>query len=471
MIGVSVLNANRWGGIDIAGIAKKLNPNVKVVFGGVAASFLWKHFLTHFKEIDAVVIGEGEYSFLNLIKAIENKEKFDAIAGIAFRNGKDIVKTQDADLIRNLDDLPVPANYFTYQHLSLTRGCAGRCTFCGSPEFWRGKVRFHSPEYFINQIEILYQKGVNFFYISDDTFTMREDYVIEICRKIIEKNIRISWFAISKVSYISEEMLCWMRKAGCIQISYGVESGSQKIRELLNKNISEEQILRAFSLTTRYGILARAYFIYGCPGETEDTIRETIDLIMKIKPLSVIFYILDIFPGTAICDAFMRKYNLTDDIWLNRIEDILYFEKDPDLPKEKVLAFGKQLRESYYAHLSEFADNIELSDNKELYPFHADFLSRLGMTFSHGDYAKIEAVSDKDQTAETLYTEALRYFPDHRAYLGLGMVYQKRRDFQKAQQILSEGIGHYPQSESLNLCMGITLMNRGDFQQKHWNIF
>ena len=87
------------------------------------------------------------------------------------------------------------------------------------------------------------------------------------------------------------------------------------------------------------------------------------------------------------------------------------------------------------------------------------------MTFSHGDYANIEAIPDKDRTAEMLYTKALRYFPNHRAYLGLGMVYQKHRNFQKAQQILSEGIGHYPQSDSLNLCMGITLMNQGDFNK------
>ena len=136
VIGFSVLNANRWGGIDIARIAKKLNPETQVVFGGVAATFLWEHFLKHFEEIDAVVIGEGEYVFLTLIRAIEKKENFDSVAGIAFKKGKEIVKTGVADPIRNLDDLPIPAKYFTYQHLSLTRGCAGNCTFCGSPKFW-----------------------------------------------------------------------------------------------------------------------------------------------------------------------------------------------------------------------------------------------------------------------------------------------------------------------------------------------
>ncbi len=465
VIGFSVLNANRWGAIDIAKLAKKLNPDVNIVFGGVAATFLWKHFLTHFKGVDVVVIGEGEIAFLNLIKALEAQNDIESVRGIAFRKGKEIIRTQAQEPIQNLDELPIPAKYFTYQHLALTRGCAGNCTFCGSPKFWNRKVRFHSPQYFVNQLEMLYQRGVRFFYVSDDTFTMREDDVIEICKKIIEKNLNISWAAISRVNYISDAMLYQMRKAGCIQISYGIESGSEKIRELLNKKITTEQIKRAFSLTTRYGILARAYFIYGCPGENDETVQETIDLILEIKPLSVIFYILDVFPGTALYDEFMEKFGLTEDIWLNRIEDILYFEKDPELPKERVLAFGQRLRTAYYQHLPEFAAAIELTDQPELYEMYAEFLSRLAMTFSHGDYAQMDAIPDKTRTAEKLYERALRYYPDHRAYLGLGMVYQKQKNFQQSARILEQGLARYPDSDSLNLCMGICLMNMGNFNK------
>jgi radical SAM superfamily enzyme YgiQ (UPF0313 family) len=121
---------------------------------------------------------------------------------------------------------------------------------------------------------------------------MRKDRVVEICKKIIEKDLKITWFAISRVNFVDEEMLYWMRKAGCVQISYGVESGSEEIRKVLNKNIRTDDIKRAFALTTKYGILSRAYFIYGSPGENYETIQETIDLIHEIKPLSTIFYIL-----------------------------------------------------------------------------------------------------------------------------------------------------------------------------------
>ena len=472
IIGFSILHANRWGGIEIARIAKQLDPNVKIIFGGVGATFLWKHLLTHFKEIDFAVIGEGEYTFLNIVKCIEkyhsDKSRYKHIKnirGIAFRKGGKVVKTKAAEAIKDLDKLPIPAKYFKYQHVALTRGCPGNCTFCGSPKLWGHKVRFHSADYFVKQIELLYEKGVTFFYVSDDTFTFKKDLVIKVCKKILERNLKIVWVAISRVNYISEEILYWMRKAGCIQISYGVESGSEKIRDFLNKNIKTEQIKRAFALTTKYGILARAYFIYGCPGENRDTIQETIDLIHEIKPLGAIFYILDIFPGTALYSDFKRRDRQTDSVWLKRVEDIMYFETDPALSKELILAFGKKLRTDFHENLSGFADEIELIDDKELYETHSDFCSRLAMTFDYGDYSGIEAVKDKEGVAERLYQKSLGYYPDHRAYLGLGIIKQKKRLYEESISVLLDGIEKFPDSEQLHICLGISYMNLGKYNE------
>jgi anaerobic magnesium-protoporphyrin IX monomethyl ester cyclase len=111
VIGFSILHANRWGAIDIAQIAKRLLPEVKIVCGGVGATFLWKHLLTHFKEIDFAVLGEGEYSFLNLVKCIEKKnyKGINEIKGIAFREGRKILKTGDAEVIQDLDLLRISA--------------------------------------------------------------------------------------------------------------------------------------------------------------------------------------------------------------------------------------------------------------------------------------------------------------------------------------------------------------------------
>ncbi len=465
IIGLSIVHANRWGGIDIARIATQINTEVKIVFGGIGATFLWKHFLDHFPEIDFIVIGEGEYAFLNLIQCLAKKDykQIEKIKGIAFRKNGKAARTAPGQVIDNLDELPSPAQYFAYQHISLTRGCPSDCTFCGSPQFWHRRVRFHSTRYFVDTIERLYQKGITFFYFSDDTFTINKKRVIEICKKILEKKIKITWVAISRVDFISEEILRWMRKAGCIQISYGVESGSEKIRCLLNKHISGAQIKKAFSLTSKYGILARAYFIYGCPGETWVTIQETIDLMCEIKPLSVIFYILDIFPGTKLYEDYKRKFNVSDDIWLNRIEDIMYFETDPELSQEVILDFGQKLRDKFYENLPAFINALDLVDDKELYPFHADFFSRLAMTFDHGDYAEIEAIQGKEQIAEKLYYQSLYYHPNSRAFLGLGIIKQKNRSYDESIEILSKGLGYFPDDEQLNVCLGVSHMNSGAY--------
>ena len=461
VIGFSILHGNRWGGIDIARVARQIDPRVTIVFGGVGATFLWEHFLTHFKEVDYIVIGEGEHTFLNLVRHLESghPEAIESLDGLAFRKDGLAVRTADAPAVTFLDDLPDPARYFAYPHLALTRGCAGNCNFCGSPRFWGRHVRFHSADYFVGQIQRLYQRGIHFFYFSDDTFTVSKKRAIEVCKKIIEKKLDITWNAISRVDHINEDILFWMRKAGCVQISYGVESGSEKIRNLLQKKIATDTILNAFTLTQSYGIMARAYFIYGCPEESWQTVQETIDLIGQIKPLSTVFYILDIFPGTQLYEDYKHRFGHNEDIWLNRIEDIMYFETDPDLSSELILAFGQKLRTYFNENLSRFVEAIDLIDSEELYPQHSNFCSRLAMTFDYGDYARIEEIENKDRIAANLYQRAISYHPNAEAFLGLGILFQKRGANREAVDILSRGLAHFPGDGRLNICMGVSLMN------------
>ena len=467
VIGFSILHANRWGGIEIARIAKQIDSRVVVVFGGIGATFLWKQLLTHFPDIDFVVIGEGEYTFLNLINhlASDRSHPIETIAGIAFRQDGRAIRTEPAEPVGRLDDLPAPARYFSYPHLSLTRGCAGRCNFCGSPAFWGNRVRSHSAGYFVDQLERLHRKGLRFFYFSDDTFTINRKRVIDICKNILAKALDISWAAISRVDCIDEEILYWMRKAGCIQISYGVESGSERIRRLLGKKIDPIAIRQAFDLTRYYGIMARAYFIYGCPGESRQTIAETISLIEEIQPLSVIFYILALFPGTQLYEDLKEQGKISDDIWLNRAEDILYFETDPALSREMILDFGRKLRTGFHERLPGFVDGLQLIDKEDLYPLHAGFCSRLAMTFDHGDYSRIDAIRHKDDIAEKLYRRSLTYYPNARAYLGLGILNQKKGAYREACDLLSHGLSHFPKDPQLNICLGVSLMNLERYEQ------
>ena len=470
LVGVSVLNATRWGAVDIARMAREINPAVRVVFGGVAATFLWEHFLTEIPEVDAVVLGEGEAVFPALIQALEGGDAPDPVAlealpGIAFRKNGAPFRTRDAEPIPDLAALPNPARWFTYQHLALTRGCPAGCSFCGSPRFWGRKVRFHSPRYFVDQMEILQGRGVSFFYVSDDTFTLKPEITIQVCKEIIRRGLRVSWAAISRVDLVDEEVLAWMRRAGCTQISYGVEHGDPEIRKTLGKRISDAAVAQAFGLTTRYGILPRAYFIYGCPGETEETVARTEALIRRIRPLSAIFYILAVFPGTGLYEEMKRHFGVTDAIWKERIEDILWFEYDPNLSKEEVLAWGKRLREGFHRALPDFVRKIEVIDDPEFAPLHADFFSRLGMTFLRGDYAPVAEISNQAGMAAELFRRSLAHAPDERAFLGLGMLRQDARDMEGAIQRFEEGIGNFPQSLHLNLGLGVSLMNLGRFSE------
>lgn len=467
IIGFSVINPNRWNAIECAKAVKKIKPDITLVFGGPAPTFLADHLLTACPEIDFIVTGEGEITFLELVTALEKKtdKPFETIDGLVFKKDDHLIKTAPRQPIKALDTLVHPSTYFVYQHLAMSRGCPGKCTFCGSPKFWGNQnLRFHSTEWFADEIQTLSQNGVTHFYISDDTFTADKQRVIEFCNLIIDRKLDVTWNAISRVDAIDADILFSMRKAGCIHLSFGVESGSEKIRKVLGKPIKQEKIIQAFSLTASYGILPRAYFIYGSPGETDQTLQESCDLLNTLQPLSAIFYLLVIFPGTHLYQSALNKHLITDDIWHQKIEDLPWFELDDHLDFTRVQAFGNTLRSEFYNNLDTFARTIKLVDIKELVPFHADFLSRLAMTFSHGEYAGDTRIKNQDKTAQLLYDKSLSYAPNARAFLGLAMLLQKQKYVKKAVTLLKKGLNHFPENKDLNICMGINLMNTGQFK-------
>jgi radical SAM superfamily enzyme YgiQ (UPF0313 family) len=467
IIGFSVINPNRWNAMDCARAARKILPDVTLVFGGPTPTFLADHLLSTCPDINFIVAGEGEITFLELVIKLENEENgsFENINGIVFKKNGRLFKTSPRQPVEALDTLVHPSKYFVYQHLAMSRGCPGKCTFCGSPKFWgNSNLRFHSPKWFADEIQTLVKNGFTHFYISDDTFIMDKQRVIEFCDLIIDRKIDITWHAISRVDFIDADILFAMRKAGCNLLSFGVESGSEKIRKTLGKPIKQEKIREAFSLTTSYGILPRAYFIYGSPGETDETIQESIDLLNSIRPLSAIFYMLVLFPGTHLYQSAVNKHLVTDDVWHQKIEDLPWFKIDNRLDFTKVKAFGNALRSKFYNNLDTFAQKIDLVDIKELAPFHANFLSRLAMTFSHGEYGSDTRIKNQDKTAKLLYDRALSYTPNSRAFLGLAMLLQKQKRFDEAISILKKGLNHSPENKNLNICMGVTLMNTGQFK-------
>ncbi|MCF8113425.1 MAG: B12-binding domain-containing radical SAM protein, partial [Desulfotignum sp.] len=415
IIGFSVTNPTRFSAISLAQTARKILPEAAVVFGGPAPTFMADYFFSACPALDFIVSGEGELTCLALAKALDagDMNAVSRIPGLVIRDGGTIKKTGPAPLIQDLDQLAHPSRYFAFAHLAMSRGCPGTCTFCGSPLFWgTRKIRSHSPEWFFEEISTLAGKGVSHFYICDDTFTMDRDRVISLCKKLIRADLAVTWHVISRVDCVDPQLLAWMRKAGCIQISYGVESGSDTIKKSLGKPVPNHRAVQAFHQTAAHGIVPRAYFIYGSPKETTETIQASIDLLIQLQPLGAVFYMLVIFPGTRLYEKALKTGRVKENVWHQKIEDLPWFAVDDQLDFPQVKAFGDALRQAFYTGLSAFATRVPLKDDPELYRFHADFLSRLGMTFSHGAYGKDERIKDPDATARSLFTRALAYHPD-----------------------------------------------------------
>lgn len=464
VIGFSVFHGNRWGALDIAQCVRELLPQATIVFGGVGATFLPEFFLKHYPCVDIVVKGEADVSFPLLLRTLQEGRSLHRVPGIAFRWEGDVVETERPPQVTDLDALPMPAEHFTFQHLALTRGCPGKCTFCGSPKFWGPKIRGHSPEYFVEQMRLLHQRGVRFFYVSDDTFTLRKNAVLRICELLRNLDLKVQWAAISRVDRVDSEILTAMRKAGCIQISYGVESGSQDIRKQMRKNVSNEQVERAFRLTTEHGILARAYIIYGSPGETDQTIEESVQLLRRIKPCVCLFHVLSVFPGTELYARCLQEGRITEDFWLHRNEDLLWFECDPDMSGEQVLYWGKYLKQEYFQNLPRHMAAISLGDKPELRAEQADFLSRLGFTFEYGDYAELLPEKAKSELAVSLYRKALMLHIDPRASTGLSVHLQRAGHEQEALETLLRANAANPRDEGVGLQLAGILMRKGNVE-------
>ncbi len=462
LVGVSIFHANRWGGLDVAEYIKQTRPDTRVVFGGVGATFLSRLLLEHFSCVDAIIRGEGEQTFLTLVERLEHGDSFADIAGLSYRDhAGSVVENADAPLIQDLDSLPNPAKYYAYQHVALTRGCPGNCRFCGSPRFWGPKVRYHSPEYFVEQLALLRERGVRFFYVSDDTFTARKSVVLEVCRLIRERGLDITWAAISRVDRVDEEILDAMRRAGCIQISYGVESGSEKIRQALNKRQTNEQIDRAFALTTAYGILARAYIIYGCPGADEQSLAEDRAFLDRVGPLVALFYVLQVFPGTALYDEALQRFGLDDSMWLERNEDALYLDLDPAMSAEDVIAYGRKLKEAYHARLPRAALEVNLVEDSSLDESHAAFLARLGLTFLNGDYASLPLNPAPKQIAEAVLRRSLEYADNPVALHGLGLLLATLGKDEDSMSLLQRGAAVFPNDPDLAVAYAVGLIRSG----------
>lgn len=367
IVGIPCFTETRIVALKLAGLVKKINKKTIVVFGGAHATFFPEQILSNYSQVDFLVLGEGEFVFLELVKLLSSNKPVVNVHGIAFRENGRIKIVPPQKMIDNLNSLPFPSHHFLdfdryppagldivdwkkcgKKHASIitSRGCPYRCSFCSTSAFWGFHYRWRSPKNVVNEIEMLYKKfGISYISFADDTFTAKMDRAIEICKEIMKRNIKIEWSAATRVNFVNKDVLEWMKKSGCWSIFFGVESGSQKILKNIRKHATIEQIINAFNLCKEIGIQAGMGLMIGNPGEDENTINETIKVVKKIVPDTLATEILTIFPNTEIYELAKSKRFIDDSYWLTD-KAAPFFTVENSL--NKILNFRLKIRLIYY---------------------------------------------------------------------------------------------------------------------------
>lgn len=317
LIGLTVLSINYLDALKIARFIKE-NFKIKIIFGGVHC-ILAPDDVIKKKEVDIVCTGEGEQVLEELLN---NSLKCKNIKGIFYKKNNKIIRNEKRRLIEDLDSIPFPdfedfdiEHYFAINHRHFpvmgSRGCPYNCTFCGNHALKKnllGKyVRFRTVDNIIKELEQRLEKysdkGLKYFYFFDDTFILYKDFIFELCKKIKEKKIhkKIKWTANVRANLVTNEIIKEMKSAGCYEVRMGVESANDYIRnKIYNRNMSKEQLLQAFEIIKKNGILLRLDFIIGAPFETLEMMQESFDFAKKSNADQIFFAKLYIFPGTEI---------------------------------------------------------------------------------------------------------------------------------------------------------------------------
>ena len=369
------------GNADIAGIymlspcydaakeviktVRRALPDSTIIAGGPHPSAVPQGTLNDIMELDICAIGEGELTMHELVKAIENNSPLSQIDGLAYRdkNTGEIIVNKPRVLIKNLDSLPLPARDLfpltkynppipygkkkPYMTMFTSRGCPFHCSYC-SKNVYGDTYRAISPKKVCDEIEGLISKyHVQEIIFYDDDFTLNMQRAEEICDEIIKRGIKLRWSCLTRADLINENLLNKMKKAGCWLVDYGVESGNQKILDTINKGVKIDQMVQAFKMTKKAGIATTAYLLFGLPGETKETVKETFALVKKLKPDFVTCGILIVYPGS-------RFFNL--------IQEGKYSGKSRPLKSEDNLSgtyFGR-------GNFAVFEDKITMEEIKKI---------------------------------------------------------------------------------------------------------
>ena len=324
IIGVTSTTENRFQSFKLIKIAKKAQPEALTVIGGPHASLAAEDTLLHLPELDAVVRGEGEMTMLEICRTLESGKKTESlenVAGVSCRIDGHIRNNPPRTPIPNLDHLPYPAFHlvpldqynFSYEvpgwgrlravNMMTSRGCSFHCNFCATPALWGRQVRMRSPENVVDEIEFLTQKyGVRVVFFFDDTFNLDPGRAAEFCDLLTERKLDIFWKCDVRVDLIDRPLLEKMKQAGLFHLSFGLESGSERIRdEVIGKTIDADYFHDLIRWCHELNIIPNPFFIFSHPTETWAEAEKTIDIIEAYRDkIEASLALLHVYPGTSL---------------------------------------------------------------------------------------------------------------------------------------------------------------------------
>lgn len=330
VLGITCLYSSQFPSvIKICRIGKKINQEMITVTGGTHPTYMFSVCLEH-RELDFIVLGEGERTFRELIQRLKSGKELNNIDGLAYRNNGEICVQPKRELINNLDEILYPARdllpmekYFSInvpmgitsrrrQSTSLitSRGCPMHCTFCSSFRFWGNRYRTRDPENIIGEIEHLVQEyGIKEIRFHDDNLTFDKKRAKIIFREMIYRKFDLLWTAPNGISpwTLDDDLLELMKASGCYEVTLAIESGDENIlRDVIKKPVDLEKTKTVIKKIKRLGMDTSAFFIIGLPGETKEQIKKTLSFAGEIMADRVSIMIANPLPGSEMFDICLK---------------------------------------------------------------------------------------------------------------------------------------------------------------------
>ncbi|MBS3122412.1 radical SAM protein [Candidatus Woesearchaeota archaeon] len=379
------------------GFKLKNEVNCLTAFVGPHITYDHKKIIDNYSFVDFCLRGEIEFTARALCYALEKKIDLKSVDGLTYRKDGKTVVNQDRKLIENLDSLPFSDRddfkiidyqqaFYAGSNTALmlsSRGCPARCTFCHWPDTFTGHVwRTRSAKNICDEIEVLIRKyNINGIYFDDDTFIVDKEHVKSLCNEMINRKFKLSWHCMARVNNIDEEILSLMKKAGCIEIFYGFESGSEEILKESNKAITKEQIRNAVRITKKADICASGSFIIGLPKESNKTIKETINFAKELRADYVQFALASPFPGTKLYEECKEKGLLCLDSWEDLDGSKGPIIRTEHLSRKELEGVLRKMYINYYTSPSIIIQNLKsinsLSDINRIYRGFKSVVSRV----------------------------------------------------------------------------------------------